>query len=92
MRTLATVAMLAASALALAGSVRAAGTTKTELKPFNLTIRVFDPGKGIEGGQDYVLPVDMPNACLRLPPLLMISRLLAIPRIVAIKEFVGEVS
>lgn len=35
---------------------------KTELKPFNVTIRVFDPGKGVDNGQDYVLPVDSPDA------------------------------
>ena len=36
--------------------------TKTDLKPFNVTIRVFDPTKGIKDGQDYVLPVDSPDA------------------------------
>ncbi|WP_048435015.1 hypothetical protein, partial [Methylobacterium platani] len=44
------------------GAVRAEGPVKTQLKPFNVTIRVFDPTKGIEGGQDYVLPVDSPDA------------------------------
>lgn len=35
---------------------------RTELKPFKVTVRVFDPGKGLESGQDYVLPVDSPDA------------------------------
>ena len=35
---------------------------KTDLKPFNVTIRVFDPTKGLESGQDYVLPVNSPDA------------------------------
>ena len=34
----------------------------TELKPFNVTIRVFDPRPGMDGGEDYVLPVDSPDA------------------------------
>ncbi|QDI83528.1 hypothetical protein E8E01_00825 [Methylorubrum populi] len=36
--------------------------TKTDLKSFKVTIRVFDPTKGLESGQDYVLPVDSPDA------------------------------
>ncbi len=38
------------------------GMTKTELKPFNVTVRVFDPAKGLRSGQDYILPVDSPDA------------------------------
>ncbi|MCJ2080312.1 hypothetical protein [Methylobacterium sp. J-090] len=34
---------------------------KTELKPYNVTIRVFDPAQGAASGQDYVLPVDSPD-------------------------------
>jgi hypothetical protein len=34
----------------------------TELKPFNVTIRVFDPGQGLDSGTSYVLPVDSPDA------------------------------
>ena len=54
----------ATAALILLGAnqVQADGMTKTDLKPFNVTIRVFDPTKGIESGQDYVLPVDSPDA------------------------------
>ncbi|WP_267421467.1 hypothetical protein [Methylobacterium sp. GC_Met_2] len=54
----------ATTALILLGAtqVRAAGMAKTQLKPFNVTIRVFDPTKGMESGQDYVLPVDSPDA------------------------------
>lgn len=54
----------AAAALILLGATQAQaeGMTKTDLKPFNVTIRVFDPTKGIESGQDYVLPVDSPDA------------------------------
>ena len=45
------------------GAVGAAeGPTRTELKPYAVTIRVFDPAKGVESGQDYVLPVDSPDA------------------------------
>ena len=42
--------------------LRAEGMMKTELKPFNVTIRVFDPTKGLDAGQDYVLPVDSLDA------------------------------
>lgn len=54
----------ATAALILLGAnqVQADGMTKTDLKPFNVTIRVFDPSKGPESGQDYVLPVDSPDA------------------------------
>ena len=34
----------------------------TKLKPFNVTIRVFDPAKGPDSGTIYVLPVDSPDA------------------------------
>lgn len=54
----------ATAALILLGvnQVQADGMTMTDLKPFNVTIRVFDPTKGIASGQDYVLPVDSPDA------------------------------
>lgn len=32
------------------------------LKPFNVTIRVFEPDRGLESGTTYVLPVDSPDA------------------------------
>ena len=32
------------------------------LKPFSVTIRVFDPGDGADTGVEYVLPVDSPDA------------------------------
>jgi len=40
----------------------AEGPTRTALKPYTVTIRVFDPSKGPASGQDYVLPVDSPDA------------------------------
>ena len=51
----------------LAGTVvsplhAAESPTKTALRPFNVTIRVFDPAKGVASGVDYVLPVDSPDA------------------------------
>lgn len=54
----------ATAALILLGANQgqADGMTKTDLKPFNVTIRVFNPSKGLESGQDYVLPVDSPDA------------------------------
>ena len=54
----------AAAALILLGATRvqADDTAPTELKPFNVTIRVFDPTKGLENGQNHVLPVDSPDA------------------------------
>jgi len=55
---------LAAMATILLGAtqVQADDMAKTARKPFNGTIRVFDSTKGLESGQDYVLPVDGPNA------------------------------
>ena len=35
---------------------------RASLKSFNVTIRVFDPANGTSGGEDYVLPVDSPDA------------------------------
>ena len=52
------ISTLMASAAATAGEI----TAKTELRPFNVAIRVFDPTKGLASGQDYVLPVDSPDA------------------------------
>ena len=62
MRSLTTVAALTALSLMTIGPLRAEGTMKADLKPFNVTIRVFDPTKGMAAGQDYVLPVDSPDA------------------------------
>ncbi len=61
MRALVIGAALTALALLAAASSQAADTMKTGLKPFNVTIRVFDPTKGVESGRDYVLPVDSPD-------------------------------
>ena len=49
---------------ASAGASASAAETlrKTPLKPFNVTIRVFDLAKGVVSGVDYVLPVDSPDA------------------------------
>lgn len=33
-----------------------------DLEAFNVTIRVFDPAKGLGSGTTYVLPVDSPDA------------------------------
>ena len=33
----------------------------TTLSPFNVTILSFDPEKGLESGEQYVLPVDSPD-------------------------------
>ena len=33
-----------------------------QLKPFNVTVCIFEPAKGLESGQTYVLPVDSPDA------------------------------
>ena len=35
--------------------------TPANLKKFNVTIRRFDPRKGMESGEDFVLPVDSPD-------------------------------
>ena len=32
------------------------------LKPFNVTVKVFDPAAGLDSGETYVLPVDSPDA------------------------------
>ena len=32
------------------------------LKPFAVTIKVFDPARGLDSGDTYVLPVDSPDA------------------------------
>ena len=55
---------LAALALTFisSGPLGAAEPARTTLKPFNVTVRVFDPARGAESGQDYVLPVDSPDA------------------------------
>ena len=34
----------------------------SDLKPFNVTVRRFDSGKGLSSGVDFVLPVDSPDA------------------------------
>lgn len=56
------VAAAATVILLYATQAQADGMTKTDLKSFKVTIRVFDPTKGLESGQDYVLPVDSPDA------------------------------
>ena len=33
-----------------------------DLKPFLVTVCVFDPAQGLETGETYVLPVDSPDA------------------------------
>ncbi len=33
-----------------------------ELKKFNVTVRRFDPKQGLESGEEFVLPVDSPDA------------------------------
>lgn len=33
----------------------------SDLKKFNVTVRRFDPAKGISSGTDFVLPVDSPD-------------------------------
>ena len=32
-----------------------------ELKRYNVTVRRFDPSRGMENGEDFVLPVDSPD-------------------------------
>ena len=59
------VAALAPALLALvvpSVAQAADGLIRTPLKPFNVTIRVFDTAKGVGSGTDYVLPVDSPDA------------------------------
>jgi len=56
------VAAAATVILLYATQAQADGMTKTDLKSFKVTIRVLDPTKGLESGQDYVLPVDSPDA------------------------------
>ncbi|WP_231639406.1 hypothetical protein [Sphingomonas profundi] len=36
-------------------------TSPGNLKKYNVTIRRFDPTKGAQSGQDFVLPVDSPD-------------------------------
>ncbi len=33
-----------------------------ELKRFNVSVRRFNPRQGLESGEDFVLPVDSPDA------------------------------
>ena len=33
-----------------------------ELKPYTVAVRVFDPAKGLDSGETYLLPVDSPDA------------------------------
>ena len=35
--------------------------TPSDLKRFNVTVRRFDPAKGLASGTDFVLPVDSPD-------------------------------
>ena len=61
MRALVKGAALTALPLLAAAPSQAADTRKTGLKPFNVTIRVFDPTKGMGTGRDDVVAVDSPN-------------------------------
>lgn len=36
-------------------------TTAAALKPYNVTIRRFDPARGPASGEEFVLPVDSPD-------------------------------
>lgn len=56
------VAGLVGFVLTLDGPLRAEDAGRTALRPFSVTVRVFDPGKGVSSGQDFVLPVDNPDA------------------------------
>ena len=62
MRRTIAIIVLASLAGGAAGSAAGEPITKTDLKPFSVTVRVFDPVKGAGSGQDYVLPVDSPDA------------------------------
>ena len=62
MRTLIAGAVVAALGLLDMGRTKADEMTGTDLKPFAVTVRVFDPAKGLGSGRDYVLPVDSPDA------------------------------
>lgn len=58
-------ALLAAALATLPAVPSTAGaqtvTTAAQLKPYNVTIRRFDPAKGPASGQEFVLPVDSPD-------------------------------
>lgn len=60
MRTL--VAALLPVLLFTGAAYASSAAPRTMLKPFLVTIRVFDPAKGGGAGQDYPLPVDSPDA------------------------------
>lgn len=62
MQNFITGAAFAVLALLGVGAAQAGDMGKTTLKPFSVTIRVYDPTKGLDAGQDYVLPVDSPDA------------------------------
>ena len=52
----------AALLLLVSGPLGATEQARTALKPFNVTVRLFDPAEVADGGRDYVLPVDSPDA------------------------------
>ena len=56
-------AMLATAALVVpAGAQMPTVSSPSDLKPFNVTVRRFDTGKGLSSDVDFVLPVDSPDA------------------------------
>ena len=44
-----------------AGTVLRVAQSPPDLKGFNVTVRRFDPAKGLVGSTDFVLPVDSPD-------------------------------
>ena len=43
------------------GTVLRVAQSPPDLKRFNVTVRRFDPAKGLVGSTDFVLPVDSPD-------------------------------
>lgn len=60
--TVAASAMLASATLAAPAGAQTMVSGPSDLKPFNVTVRRFDSGKGLSSGVDFVLPVDSPDA------------------------------
>ena len=44
-----------------AGTVLRVAQSPPDLKGFNVTVRRFDPAKGLAGSTDFMLPVDSPD-------------------------------
>ena len=61
-------AALSHSPHALAQGVMQMANTPSDLKKFNVTVRRFDPAKGLASGTDFVLPVDSRTRSMRSPP------------------------